>query len=279
MELHDYQRDVLRDLSAYLHEVIACNGDMAKAFKSFWQERGILQQKYKNNVLGVPHVCVKVPTAGGKTFIDDNDIRAYLRRIVEAMSSDERADCLDRDFAYVKVIKKKINGLANDHAVKEFNNWLITQKVKLQPSFRLQETIAPGDNGPAISGSLYVTEGGMNGLEQSVIRSIAKLDNIEWWHRNLERGKGFVLNGFINHYPDFIVLTENKNLILVEAKGDDRDNNDSKDKLKLGTTWASSANQLSHQTGYTYHYMMVFENNPIEGAVSLGDAVRLLADL
>ncbi|KLR57308.1 DEAD/DEAH box helicase [Diaphorobacter sp. J5-51] len=211
--------------------------------------------------------------------IDDPDVRAYLKRIVEAMSADQRSDCLERDYAYVKLIKKKIQGLASGHAAREFNDWLTTQKVRLQPEFSFAETIAPSDNAPAISKSLYVTEAGINGLESAVIRGVAGLDNIVWWHRNLERGKGFVLNGFINHYPDFIALTENKNIIVIEAKGDDRDNSDSKDKLKLGKTWESEANQLSHQTGYRYCYMMVFENNALEGAFSLADALKLVAEL
>ncbi len=211
--------------------------------------------------------------------IDDNDVRAYLQRIVQAMNSAQRGDCLERDYAYIKVIKEKILSLSRDHAAKEFANWLTIQKVKLQPSFALRAAIAPSDNAPAFSKSLYVTEGGMNNLESSVIRRVAELNNILWWHRNLDRGKGFVINGFIHHYPDFIILTENKNIIIIETKGDDRDNSDSKDKLKLGTTWADRANQLSYQTGYTYHYMMAFESNPIEGALVVSDMLKLLCEL
>ena len=39
------------------------------------------------------------------------------------------------------------------------------------------------------------------------------------------------------------------------------------------------ANQIAHETGYRYHYMMVFESNPIEGALVVGDALRLVGDL
>lgn len=70
---------------------------------------------------------------------------------------------------------------------KEFTDWLTIQKVKLQPSFALPDAIAPSDNAPAIDKSLYVTEAGMNGLEAAVIGGVAGLDNIVWWHRNLER--------------------------------------------------------------------------------------------
>lgn len=218
---------------------------------------------------------------GKNTFypIEDNDVKHYLTRIVEAMNGDQRADCLERDYAYVKLIKEKIQGLANEYAAKEFSNWLTTQKVKLRPSFSLPATIAPSENAPAISKSLYVTEGGVNNLEAKVIRGVADLENIVWWHRNLERGKGFVINGFLNHYPDFIVLTESKNIVVVETKGDDRDNSDSKDKLKLGKVWEAQANQISHETGYRYHYMMVFDSNPIDGAYTTGDVLKLIESL
>jgi len=108
---------------------------------------------------------------------------------------------------------------------------------------------------------------------------VAELENIVWWHRNLERGKGFVINGFLNHYPDFIILTKNKNIIIIETKGDDRDNSDSKDKLKLGKTWEAHANQISHETGYRYHYMMVFDNNPIDGAQTTGNVLSLIESI
>jgi len=218
---------------------------------------------------------------GKNTFypIEDNDIKKYLTRIVEAMSVEQRADCLERDYAYVKTIKDKIQGLANEYASKEFSNWLTTQKVKLQPSFALPATIAPSDNAPAITKSLYITERKMNGLELQVINKVADLENVVWWHCNLERSKGFCINGFLNHYPDFIVLTKSKNILIIETKGDDRDNSDSKDKLKLGKTWESQANQLSHETGYRYHYMMVFDTNPIDDALVVGDALNLIENL
>ncbi|MCB5183977.1 DEAD/DEAH box helicase family protein [Methylobacillus gramineus] len=218
---------------------------------------------------------------GKNTFypIEDNDVKHYLKRIVEALNADQRADCLERDYAYAKLIKDKVQSLANEYAAKEFGNWLTTQKIKLRPSFLLPATITPSDNAPAISHSLYVTEGTVNNLESKVIRGVAELENIVWWHKNLERGKGFVINGFLNHYPDFIVLTESKNIIVVETKGDDRDNSDSKSKLKLGKIWESQANQIAHETGYRYHYMMVFESNPIDGAYTTGDVLKLIEAL
>lgn len=214
--------------------------------------------------------------------IDDNDIKQYITRIVQVMDADQRADCLERDYAYVKVIKEKIRSLANEYAAQEFSNWLTTRKVILQNGFSLPPTITPSENAPAINKSLYVTEASSNAtLETPVIKKVAELDNIIWWHRNLERGKGFVINGFLNHYPDFIVLTKNKSILIIETKGQDRDNSDSKFKLKLGKAWEGQANQLSHETGYRYHYIMIFEKKPIDidDALTLDSAIEIIKQL
>lgn len=53
---------------------------------------------------------------------------------------------------------------------------------------------------------------------------------------------------------------------MVETKGDDRDNPVSEKKLLLGKKWEAKA-------GDSYRYMMVFENNPIEGAERLDAAL------
>ena len=77
MELKSYQQQVINDLSLFLTHLQA-DKDVKKAFHNFWSQHPTtpLQpfpnaaiEPYKNNVPRVPHVCVKVPTAGGKTFI------------------------------------------------------------------------------------------------------------------------------------------------------------------------------------------------------------------
>jgi type III restriction enzyme len=260
-------------------------GESAPAFKAVKKA----EKERLNSIIKSQPPSGQVTSIVGRLFsllgknafypIEDNDVKHYLTRIVQAMSQDQRADCLERDYAYVKVIKDKIQSLANEYAAKEFSHWLTTQKIALRPSFSLSATIAPSENAPAIGKSLYVTEAGVNNLEVRVIRGIADLENVVWWHRNLERGKGFVINGFLNHYPDFVVLTAKKNIVIVETKGDDRDNSDSKDKLKLGKIWEAQANQLSHETGYRYHYMMVFDTNRIDGAYETGEVLKLIEDL
>jgi type III restriction enzyme len=142
----------------------------------------------------------------------------------------------------------------------------------MQPSFGLSEIITPSANAPALPNSLYGTEASMGNFESRVINDIANLETIQWWHRNLSRGKGFRINGFLNHYPDFIVSTKSGKIIVIETKGDDRDNSDSELKLKLGKLWEAKA-------GAAFKYMMIFDNNPIFGAERLTDAIKKLGQL
>ena len=63
MELKAYQQRVIYDLNSFLGYLE--KGDSIRdSFRSYWDDRGATEMEgYKNNVPGVPHVCVKVPTA------------------------------------------------------------------------------------------------------------------------------------------------------------------------------------------------------------------------
>ncbi|KTF04676.1 Type III restriction enzyme, res subunit [Trueperella bernardiae] len=73
MELKKYQNRVIADLEDYLTQLNE-QPTLSEAFKMFWESRqievGTLQMPgYQNVIDGVPHVCYKVPTGGGKTFL------------------------------------------------------------------------------------------------------------------------------------------------------------------------------------------------------------------
>ena len=86
MELKPYQQQVINDLTLFL-EYIQETKDVKEAFYIFWSQHpktplfpfvGTAIEPYKNNVARVPHICVKVPTAGGKTFIACNAIKTIF---------------------------------------------------------------------------------------------------------------------------------------------------------------------------------------------------------
>jgi type III restriction enzyme len=86
MELKPYQQQVIGDLSLFLERLQEVK-NIPDAFAQFWQQHprtplqpfpGQTIEPYKNTVPRVPAVCVKVPTAGGKTFIACNALKTIF---------------------------------------------------------------------------------------------------------------------------------------------------------------------------------------------------------
>lgn len=75
MEIKPYQRVVLADLTRYL-ELLNETRSYTAAFRRFWREKSAPSLgNYQDILPGVPNLCFKVPTGGGKTFIACNAIR------------------------------------------------------------------------------------------------------------------------------------------------------------------------------------------------------------
>ena len=75
MELISYQKKVIADLTRYL-ELLNETQNYMTAFEQFWREKSApALGRYQNVIPGVPNLCFKVPTGGGKTFIACNAVR------------------------------------------------------------------------------------------------------------------------------------------------------------------------------------------------------------
>ena len=202
------------------------------------------------------------------------EISDYVRRIVAGMTEDELAAMETAIPTYAAKIQDKIKGLEEAYREEKFNRWLDAGKIVCRDSYEFPAVITPADTTDAIPNSMYEAEkDDMNNGEHELIDAVVALGNVKWWHRIIER-KGFRLNGYINHYPDFIVMTKSGKLVLIEYKGDDRDNSDSKRKLNLGRKWQA-------QSGQNYRYFMVFKNRDfgIDGAYTLDQFVEIMKEL
>lgn len=109
----------------------------------------------------------------------------------------------------------------------------------------------------------------MNEYEFKVVWALSELGNVKWWHRNISR-LGFQINGPVHAYPDIIVMLHSGKILMVETKGDHLDNDESKEKAKIGDQWAKLA-------GKQYKYYMVFETKQPDypGAYSWSGLWRL----
>lgn len=196
------------------------------------------------------------------------EIKKYISRILEDFTDEQFNDLAANEYTYKDKIKFKIVALSEQFAEKKFKDLLDTDKVFIKPSFTLPKSISPGDTAKDITKSLYEKEGSMNGFEERVINEIGNMTNIAFWTRNIER-KGFRINGFVNHYPDFIIQTKSGKTILLETKGDHLD---AEQKIRLGSLWASKA-------GNNYRYFMVYERRTVDGAYKLEDFLNIIKDI
>jgi type III restriction enzyme len=213
-----------------------------------------------------------VNAMGNMSPFSEPELLVYTERALSALSIDTLHDVLRHKRNSAKILKLKINSLADAFAEKEFLDYLAVKKIFVEGVWKFPKNIHPPKLGSSIQKSLYARESEMNGFETHAISELASLPNVVFWHRNLERGKGFALNGFLNHYPDFILRTQSGNWIMVETKGDDRDNPDSAAKARLGKEWANLA-------GDQFQYFMLFDKTAPGYGYTLAKGKELVGKL
>ena len=205
--------------------------------------------------------------------LTDQELRKYVERVFENLSPEQVRDIVNNEYIYIQKIKDKVKELQAKETKKQFSIQLDANKIFTKPHFAFAQSIRPPKEAPVINKSLYEREAQMGKFEQEVIMEIAALDNVVFWHRNLERGKGFMLNGFDkNHYPDFIIYTKSQNLILLETKGDYLNNEDSQMKNLLGKRWAE-------KSGEKYKYFMVFESVNVPDTYTAKSIINVVKEL
>lgn len=206
-------------------------------------------------------------------MIDDHELSTYVDRIVDDMDKDTLSALEKSPQGFAVRIRRYIEGLLEAHYEKQFNEWLEIGKIVCRPSYSLPAVIAPMKATSTYGKSLYSGEEEANGFEYDMVLALTGLQNIKWWHRNMSR-KGFVVNGFINHYPDFIVMTEKGKIVLIETKGDHLDNEQNRKKLTLSRKWQEKA-------GEQFRYYMVFQEKApeLDGAYAFDKFLEILGKM
>ena len=206
--------------------------------------------------------------------VPEKMLTQYINDCIKNMDNEAIDDLITFQLQTLETIKIKVNAILDDYRYKTFKDWLDLGKIKFDDSqtytFPKQITVLKKMLG--VQKGLYKEEDNVNGFEERVISAIANDDNVLFWHRNQERGKGFYINGFTNHYPDFIVKLKSGHVLLIETKGDDRDNSDSERKLELGKMWANNAGQL-------FRYYMVFDKKAMDGAITVKELLSIISRL
>ena len=203
--------------------------------------------------------------------IPEPQLKEYVKRAIERLDADQIENLIDNIYLTRDAIKGKIESLLKDHRRKIFSKWLTTGKIKLKGHYTFIDKITLRDELVGIDKGLYVAEENVNGFEYDAIAAIAEHPNVLFWHRNRDRNE-FGINGFINHYLDFIVRMKSGVTLMIETKGDHLDNSESEEKRWLGNKWADLA-------GDNFKYFMVFQNKEVDGAITLKTLLQLLDEL
>ena len=197
----------------------------------------------------------------------------YVFDVIKAFDCERLNELFDNELDTQDKFKEHIDALLIEYEEKQFKSLLDVGKISCEPKYVFPKRMTYKKVAIGLSKGLYEEEDGdINGFEYDVIKEVSNLDNVLYWHRNPERTNGFGINGFINHYPDFIIALKSGRIIMLETKGGDRDNSDSKRKLELGTMWANKA-------GDNYRYYMVFSTPKLAGAITTQQFLEKLKDL
>lgn len=205
--------------------------------------------------------------------VNDKELDDYIDRVIDTMSEDQLSELEQSPYPYVRKIQDKIQELLAQHRSSVFDTWLEQDKISCLPNYMFPPIISPTAFTTMVPKSLYTAEEDMNKYEFKVVWGLSELDNVKWWHRNISK-RGFQINGPVHAYPDIIVMLHSGKILMVETKGEQLDNDESKEKAKIGDQWARLA-------GKQYKYYMVFESKQPDypGAYSLERFMEIVKGL
>lgn len=216
---------------------------------------------YISNWLG------KMPPLG------EPDLRAYINKLLIKMTPAALDEILENQSTFTELVRNRVRLEMLNFRIKTFNKWLRNDDIFAHPRYQFSKIINPLSISTPCENTLYEREEtkGLTDIEEKVMGILVSSENVLWWHRN-NATHGFYLNGVQKHFPDFILKTQKGNIILLETKGPQLKGENSMLKIDMGKAWENCC-------GRTYRYFMVFESNPLDGAISINDFNEVLEKL
>lgn len=203
--------------------------------------------------------------------VDRRDLRSYIDRIIRNQDLDT-INTIRRDIPGAALaIRSKVNNLMEEYQKNRFYVMYRADELFCDTSdpencYMFAEKMDPRKTmETSYEKSLYEKVNQIGGFEESVLRIIDGTENVKWWHRVVERGSTeFCINGYKNHYPDFVVMTRTGKIVFIESKGKPLDGTDSQDKASMSEIWESLAGP-----GFKYYMVFDVEQPKIKQAITL----------
>ena len=208
--------------------------------------------------------------------ISHNDLVQYIDRIIATFTKEDDLIDLQNNIMSIELkIKNYVEKALDDYRITYFKELINLGKIFVKPTYKFANFIYPTTTVTQFPNTMYTEEeDSLTDVEIAFATKVSNLPNILCWHRNIEK-KGFCINGFINHYPDFIVITNSGKIIMVETKGEHLANDDSRKKLELGNIWS----KYSGPDKYKYYF--AFLKNPMdaEGSYTVDKLIEIISQL
>ena len=219
----------------------------------------------------VKHLTTKIADSLDRLDgIDKGQITKYVSAVLEEKSNDELTALAQNYLGTVEAFEQKIKLLSLAYRKEKFRDLYDIGKISLQYVWQFPENITLPTRSPHITKMLYTEEDYTNNFESEFIGKLASLPNVMYWHKNLRREPGYMMNGFINHWPDFIVKLKSGKILLIETKGDHLDGSVSAAKVKQGE-------YMERMDGSgKYKYFMTYKTQGTEGALPVSKLLELI---
>lgn len=206
--------------------------------------------------------------------LSQSSISTYVERIIDSLTTEDEIVALQNNiYAISQRIKDFVTKRIELYRYENFKAQLARNEIFVRNDFSFGLTVTLPVHTSSYMKTLYTEEDGrVNSLEERFMAKVSSLRNVKWWHRIIDRVE-YSLNGYINHYPDFIIETNSGQIVLVETKGEYLDGDDSKKKLELGKLWSSYAGPNK------YKYFMAFDRSPLnaDGSDLLDNIIDLIS--
>jgi len=244
---------------------------------------GAVQQRYRQHweSLSSPErvsQCTQIVTdLLEKKFnaVQSSHLKLYVKQVVENLDSGQLATLESSPRMVAGKIESKIKQFLADYRATQFDHGLDVGSISAEPEYALPKEITLAHPFATVAKSLYTAEEVVGNEERNLLNQIVGMNNLSWWHRVPSRATwAFFINGAINHYPDFMLATASGKIVLVEFKGEQLKNEDSRRKIKLGQLWAT-------HSGPGFRYYMVFKDGvePLEGGLTVSKFLERFRNL
>lgn len=249
--------DVTEDSDRY--RILQVDAEHLRSMRTLFD--GLSEGEQKNSVVA------KTLDVFPKQFVNkygEGQLKGYLARVVDDFSFDEIGAAFDSPRLLMETVRNRIEAASSRHRRERFEKLQTLGKIRLKAdAYELPEKFTLSRPSDAYQHSLYTSEEECSDtLERKMVDGLSNCPNIRWWHRVVERRPDeFHINGFINHYPDFLAQTMGGKILVIETKGGHLTNANSADKLAMGRQWSDKA-------GDGFEYFMVFDQNAIAGTGS-----------